>query len=172
MHAGMHPPRADTPQTRPPWEQTPPRSRHPPWEEADSSIWSMSGWYASYWNAFLLDLILLKSTVTMRIRLRGAVSFQVELNIITVHNRSCGKVMFSQVWVKNYVHRGGVCPIACWDTRTPGHTHTHTSWTHTPRPPPTPTPEMATALDDTHPTGMHSCGYINSLSHSQILNFY
>ena len=36
----------------PPWEQTPPRSRHPP-READSSIRSTSGRYASYWNAFL-----------------------------------------------------------------------------------------------------------------------
>ena len=57
-----HPPRADTP---PPWEQKPsPRSRHPPRSrnpppeqtpprEADASIRSMSGRYASYWNAFL-----------------------------------------------------------------------------------------------------------------------
>ena len=35
------PPRVDTPQSRSPWE-------------ADSGIWSMSGQYASYWNAFLL----------------------------------------------------------------------------------------------------------------------
>ena len=27
---------------------------HPPSPEADSGIRSMSGWYASYWNAFLL----------------------------------------------------------------------------------------------------------------------
>ena len=41
------PPGADTPQEQtPPWEQTPPR-------EADSSIRSTSGRYASYWNAFL-----------------------------------------------------------------------------------------------------------------------
>ena len=53
------PPRADTPQSRhppeqTPWEQTPPRSRHhPPWsrhppppQEADSGIRSMSGRYA------------------------------------------------------------------------------------------------------------------------------
>ena len=74
-------PRADTPQSRPPWkqtlpqEQTPPpgadsplgadtphpptpHSRHPPGpdappREADSSIRSTSGRYASYWNAFL-----------------------------------------------------------------------------------------------------------------------
>ena len=54
---------ADTPQgqtpprSRPPPEQTPPGSRHPleqtPPQEADSDIQSMSGRYASYWNAFL-----------------------------------------------------------------------------------------------------------------------
>ena len=38
-----------TPRTR----QTPPGPRRPPREE-DCSIRSMSGWYASYWNAFLL----------------------------------------------------------------------------------------------------------------------
>ena len=43
--AGRTPPRADTP-----LEQTPP----PPPQEADCSIRSMSGRYASYWNAFLL----------------------------------------------------------------------------------------------------------------------
>ena len=59
-----NPPEADTP-----WKQTPPRSRHPPWgrhpleadtpreqtppQEADSSIQSTTGRYASYWNAFL-----------------------------------------------------------------------------------------------------------------------
>ena len=47
----------------PPPEQTPPQSRHPPWTrppgrrhlpwEADSSIRSTRGRYASYWNAFL-----------------------------------------------------------------------------------------------------------------------
>ena len=68
---GADPPGADTPQeqrppqTRPPGaeippDQTPPpqsrppRSRHhPPPREANSSIWSTSGRYASYWNAFL-----------------------------------------------------------------------------------------------------------------------
>ena len=64
-----YPPGADTPQSRPPLgldpppEQTPPWSRHPPQadtpreqtppREADSGIRSMSGRYASYWNAFL-----------------------------------------------------------------------------------------------------------------------
>ena len=64
------PPRDQTtPGTRPPWDQTPPRTR-PPWTrhppeqtpppgadtppwEADSSIRSTRGRYASYWNAFL-----------------------------------------------------------------------------------------------------------------------
>ena len=32
--------------------------------------------------------------------------------------RSCGKVVFSQVCVKNYVHRG-FCLSACWDTPPP-----------------------------------------------------
>ena len=41
------------PGSRPPWSRHP-RSKHPPppWE-ADSGIRSMSGRYASYWNAFL-----------------------------------------------------------------------------------------------------------------------
>ena len=55
---GADPPGAATPTSTPP-KQTPhrnrhtppPRSRHP--READSSIRSMSGQYASYWNAFL-----------------------------------------------------------------------------------------------------------------------
>ena len=51
-----HPPGA--PRSRhPPREQTPPVSRPPPEQtpppEADCSIRSMSGQYASYWNAFL-----------------------------------------------------------------------------------------------------------------------
>ena len=43
---GQTPPGADPPRSRPPWEQT-----HP---GADASIRSMSGRYASYWNAFFL----------------------------------------------------------------------------------------------------------------------
>ena len=58
--------------------------------------------------------------------------------------RSCGKVMFSQACVKNSVHRG-VCILAC-----------------TGQIPPTQymlgyMPPAATAVDGTHPTGMHSC---------------
>ena len=50
---GRHPPdQADPPQTR----QTPPDQADtpPPRREEDCSIRSMSGRYASYWNAFLL----------------------------------------------------------------------------------------------------------------------
>ena len=48
--------RPDPPETRPPPDQTSsPRDR--PWE-ADASIWSMCGRYASYWNAFLFPLFL------------------------------------------------------------------------------------------------------------------
>ena len=49
------PPRADTPpgSRHPPDQTPPPGSRHPPPREADSSIRSTSGRYASYWNAFL-----------------------------------------------------------------------------------------------------------------------
>ena len=47
---GRHSPpdQADPPRTK----ENPPRPGRPPWEE-DCSIWSMSGQYASYWNAFL-----------------------------------------------------------------------------------------------------------------------
>ena len=54
---GTRPPRDQTPQTR----QTHPRDQTPlgpyPPREADSSIRSTSGRYASYWNAFLLQAI-------------------------------------------------------------------------------------------------------------------
>ena len=47
------PPRRRPPKKETPQEEAPPRRRHPPKEE-DSGIRSMSGRYASYWNAFLL----------------------------------------------------------------------------------------------------------------------
>ena len=65
MHAGIPP-------THPPWDQAhrPPRpDRHPPDQadtpppEADSSIRSTGGRYASYWNAFLLHVLLLSQCV-------------------------------------------------------------------------------------------------------------
>ena len=50
---------ADTPQEQTPRKQTPPGSRHPPRadtpRESDSGIWSISGRYASFWNAFLFS---------------------------------------------------------------------------------------------------------------------
>ena len=50
------PPRPGTPQEQTPWtRQNPPRPGKPPSWEADFSIRSTSGRYASYWNAFLLS---------------------------------------------------------------------------------------------------------------------
>ena len=53
---------ASPPDQAPPRPDTHPRTRHhsprdqtPPWK-ADCSIRLTSGWYASYWNAFLLNL--------------------------------------------------------------------------------------------------------------------
>ena len=68
LGAGTHPweqvhPGAATPQEQafdssrhPPGAGTPPRSRHP---LSPHGIRSMSGWYASYWNAFLFPMVLL-----------------------------------------------------------------------------------------------------------------
>ena len=62
-HPRSRPPGADTPRDQtptPPGADSPPRSRHSPGAdtpagEADASIRSMSGRYASCWNAFLLS---------------------------------------------------------------------------------------------------------------------
>ena len=76
--AGRHPPdrqppQADTPQQTPPQADIPPvhAGIHPPWADTPSTvhagihpppcpvhagIWSKSGWYASHWNAFLFHL--------------------------------------------------------------------------------------------------------------------
>ena len=54
-----HPPQKEAPPRRshPPGRTHPPRRRPPPPpQEADSDIRSMTGWYASYWNAFLLSM--------------------------------------------------------------------------------------------------------------------
>ena len=77
--------------------------------------------------------------------------------------------MFSQVCVKNSVHRGVVCPIACWDTPLPQadtfpgrHPLGRHPLGQTPpmgRHPQADTPQMATATYGTHPTGMHSCHF-------------
>ena len=66
---GKHPLGADTPGSRPPGsrhppEQTPlphPPGSRPPWE-ANSTIWSTSGRYASYWNAFFLHVFVILFT--------------------------------------------------------------------------------------------------------------
>ena len=63
----------------PPWTRyTPPRPGtppdqvhpldqvHPPGSSACWEIWATSGWYASYWNAFLLFFILLLKTTIRR----------------------------------------------------------------------------------------------------------
>ena len=50
-----HPPKRHTPQQIPPKRQIPPKKADPP-QGAGSSIRSMSGRYASYWNAFLSSL--------------------------------------------------------------------------------------------------------------------
>ena len=67
--------------------------------------------------------------------------------------RSCEKVMFSQVCVKNSVLRGRVYPSMHWGRHPPaqcmlGYTHPQAD---------TPPRQTATAADSTHPTGMHSC---------------
>ena len=54
------------PEQTPPWEQNPPPEQTPPGadtppREADSSIRSTSGRYASYWNEFLLRKMVLKT---------------------------------------------------------------------------------------------------------------
>ena len=88
------------------------------------------------------------------------------ITIFMVRNSSCGKVMFSQVFVKNSVH-GGCIPACTWADTSPwvdtplGQTPLGQTppWAGTPLPSAcldTPCP-AATAADDTHPTGMYSC---------------
>ena len=82
--------------------------------------------------------------------------------LITVGKRSCGKVMFSQACVKNFVHGG--CMPQCMlgythspPTRadTPRQTH---QWVDTPQADNSPSPEQtATVVNGKRPTGMHSC---------------
>ena len=69
------PPKADPPKTDTPQEQTPPTKADPPQEQtppprkADSGIWSMSGRYAPYWNAFLFNKIFDKNCMKMKKRI-------------------------------------------------------------------------------------------------------
>ena len=52
---GRHPPGGRPPKQTPPGSRPPEQT--PPWE-AESSIWSMSSQYASYWNAFFLSILI------------------------------------------------------------------------------------------------------------------
>ena len=64
-------------------------------------------------------------------------------NFITARKTKFAKVMFSQS-----VHRGGVCPIACWDTHTAGSRH----------------PPEQTPWEKTSPRSKHSPGADTPLS--------
>ena len=78
---------------------------------------------------------------------------------ITVRNSSCGKVMFSQVCVKNSVHSGEVYTPPPW-THTPGQTppgHTHPLGRHIPQADNPPPPIRRPLQRSGRPTGMHSC---------------
>ena len=80
-------------------------------------------------------------------------SVSVPLNLVTVRNSSCGKVMFSQASVcpqGGGVHPLGRHPLPQADT--PSHQADTPLWPDT-----TPNHETATSADGTHPTGMHSC---------------
>ena len=105
--------------------------------------------------------------------------------VFTVRNSSCGKVMFSQAYVKNSVRgcgcvfqhalgRGSVCPVGvclgyvcpegclaggCRPRRGVSAQGVYTPWDQrqTPPGPEADTPKTATAADSTHPTGLHSC---------------
>ena len=62
-----------------------------------------------------------------------------ELYFITVHKRSCRKVMFSQACVKDSVHWGRVYPSMHWGRHPPGQTPPGQTppWTDTPHQTPT-----------------------------------
>ena len=103
----------------------------------------MKGSTLQLWrNATRLTLTLTQAQTLRVNRLRN----NAQISVITVRNSSCGKVMFSLV----SLCPGGRC--------TPLYAETHPGQTP-PRltPPRHPPPEMATAVDGTHPTGMHSC---------------
>ena len=142
------PPVADTPRSRPPRADPPtadtplgadtPQSR-PPWK-ADSSIWSMSSRYASYWNAFLLHMYS-RHFLTLFYHLQ----------------RSCSKVMFLHLSVSHSVNRVVSASVHA-GIHSPGLVHPPgqvppgrdipTGQVH---------PSTVTAADGTHPTGMLSC---------------
>ena len=72
--------------------------------------------------------------------------------IFTVHNSSCGKVMFLHLSVSHSVHdrgRGWCLPLGPGGCTPPRQTP-HPLGSHTLH-------QTATATDGTHPTGTHSC---------------
>ena len=63
------PPGADTPLPK----QTPPGSRHPPQEQTPSQDGYCCGRYASYWNAFLFNyIVIILGTVSAHLHLANA----------------------------------------------------------------------------------------------------
>ena len=99
-------------------------------------LWLASGWYTSYWNAFLFTTAIVAIPYVGPGHLFCLVLTQTQICIITVRISSCGKVMFSLV---------SVCTQGVRCTTQAG---------RQPSPPPS---EIPTAADGTHPTGMHSC---------------
>ena len=76
-----------------------------------------------------------------------------ELLIVTVRKRNCGKVTFLHLSVSHSVHRGVSASVHAGIQPPPGEDTplgTTPLGRHTPL-------QTATAADDTHPTGMHSC---------------
>ena len=116
-----------------------------------------------------------RSTISLALKYRCNIPLKSKDTFITIYSiwicqylRSCGKVMFSQVCVKNSVH-GGIWLSACWDAlsmdRYPPPGQTHLPWAGTPPWADTPlgspslenSPPPQRLLQGTHPTGMHSC---------------
>ena len=91
----------------PPWDQgeppprgprrTPPRPRRPPQNQADPpppreehcSIPSMSGRYASYWNAFLLNIYFLKNILNIELKTKTTLMYRQIDNFLIVRLKLC-----------------------------------------------------------------------------------
>ena len=74
------------------WDTTPPPGKHPPQKhtpprEADYGIRSMSGRYASYWNAFLFESVFL-FCLWKRTNI-GVVQTHVQFHVISAKNILC-----------------------------------------------------------------------------------